>query len=119
MEYFFYNDDFCDDLSDLMCRLDMDEDDLEALPDDWSVNCEATTLEKSMVFKTEKTVDFFMDQVENNLERLPEDYHDTWEKIKKAATDAIEKLNEAMPSFYYPNGQKFVVTKADLIEWCK
>ena len=120
MENFFYNSVFCSDLSDLMDELDIDEENLNELEEDWFGICESSTLEKIFVIKKEFAVDSIMASTENWVDRFPENSDITEKEIKKAISDAvdIDKLNDGLPSFYYPNGKEFKVTKADLAKWC-
>ncbi len=120
MENFFYDDKFCSDLSDLMDVFDIDEENVNELEDDWSATCEETSLEKIFVVKKEFAVNAIVSQTETWEERFPEEADDLFKQIEKAVTDAIDidKLNEGLPSLYYPNGKKFKITKLDLIEWC-
>ena len=120
MENFFYDDRFCSDISDLMDVFDIDDENLAELEDDWSVTCEETTLEKMFVVRKEFAVNAIVNQTDTWEDRFPEESDDLFKQIEKAISDAIdiEKLNEGLPSLYYPNGKKFKVTKADLVEYC-
>lgn len=119
MENFFYDDKFCSDISDLMDVFDIDEDNLAELEDGWSVTCEETTLEKIFVIKKEFAVNAIIEQTDTWEDRFPEESDDLFRRIKEAIDDAIdiEKLNEGLPSLYYPNGKKFKITKKDLIDY--
>jgi hypothetical protein len=120
MENFIYDDRFCSDISDLMDAIGIEEEDLSELEDDWSVTVQETTLEKIFVIEKEFAVDAIVSQTEIWEERFPEEADSVFKQIKKAVNDAvdIDKLNEGLPSLYYPNGKKFTITKMDLIEWC-
>lgn len=119
MENFFYDDRFCTDIDDLMCELDIDEETLSDLKDDWEITCEETTLEKIFVIKKEFATDAILTQTDTWEDRFPEDSDSLFKEIKTAIDNAIdiEKLNEALPSLYYPNGKKFKIKKSDLVEW--
>ncbi len=118
MENFFYDDKFCSDLSDLFDIFDIDDENIAELPDDWSATCEETTLEKMFEIKKDFAVNAIVEQTDTWEERFPEESDDLFKRIKKAISDAIDidKLNEAIPSLYYANGKKFVITKQDLID---
>jgi len=120
MENFFYDDRFCSDISDLMDVFDIDDENLAELEDDWLVTCEETTLEKMFVIKKDFAVKAIVNQTDTWEDRFPEESDDLFKQIEKAIGDAIDidKLNEGLPSLYYPNGKKFKVTKADLVEYC-
>jgi hypothetical protein len=119
MEKFFYDDRFCLDISDLMEILDIDDENLDELEDDWSVTCEGATLEKIFVIEKEFAVSAIVNETDTWSDRFPEDDWSVtlFEQIKKAIAESIdiEKLNEKLPSLYYPNGKKFKVTKDDLV----
>jgi len=117
MENFFFDDKFCSDIPDLMRILDIDDENLKDVEDDWSITCEETTLEKIFVVKKEFVINTIINKTDIWEERFPEESDDLFEEIKKAIGDAIEidKLNEGLPSLYYPNGKMFKITKADLV----
>lgn len=81
---------------------------------------EQTELEKLLVIRKDFAVNAIVNQTDIWEDRFPEESDDLFKRIEKAISDAIdiEKLNEGLPSLYYPNGKKFKVTKADLVEYC-
>lgn len=128
---FIYNDSyFFDGIDELIEHLDNYEDAfdnendnlkeaIKNLDDDWSVDCEETTLEPIFVLTKEKLVDAINDHIYNHFEdRFPEDSDSTDKEISEAIKQSIdiEKLNSLLPKLYYPNGKKFTITKADLLE---
>lgn len=121
MENFFYNDQFCSDLSDLMDIFDIDEDNLNELAEDWSVKVEESALEKIFVLKKQFVVGAIIQQTDTWQERFPEESDRVFKEIEDAIERSIdiEKMNELLPSLYYPNGDKFTITKINLVEWCK
>ncbi len=121
MENFFYEEHFCSDLSDLMDVFDIDEDNLKELEEDWIVKIEEASLEKIFVLKKEFVTDAIVRETDTWEERFPEESDHIFDKIKKAISESIdiEKMNELLPSLYYSNGNKSVITKHDLVEWCK
>lgn len=118
MENFFYDDRFLTDLDDLMAELDMDEEAVSELDDDWEITCEETTLEKMFVVEQDFATKAILDATDIWEERFPEESDKLFKQIEKAITEAIDinKLNEGIPSLYYPNGRMFKITKADLVD---
>ena len=116
MENFFCGDTFCTNIEDLMFELDIYEDTLSDLEDDWEIECEETTLEKIFVIDKEFVTNAILDGTDRWEDRFPEDSDNLFEQIKIAIDNAvdIEKLNEGLPSLYYPNGKKFKIKKSDL-----
>lgn len=118
MENFFYEEYFCSSIEDLICRLDLEDDeiDIKNLPEDWSVKIELTDLEPVHTFG-EKDVDRLLDNIYED--RLTED-GDELGPIRNALIKYIdfEKINAEVPNLYYPNGKKEIITKQDLLEYC-
>lgn len=120
MENFFIDDKFHMDLDSLITDLDLDDDGaIEALPEDWSIIAEETELQKIFTLTKEFVVDSIMDATDKWEERFPEDVEDLYEKIKKSIGEGIDldKMNASTPELYYPNGNTFEITKADLLEY--
>lgn len=117
MENFFYNENFFSDLSELVDHLDIDENSISELPEDWSITCEETTLEKVFVIPKQFAVNAIVGLTENWDDRLPGESESLHKQIEIAISDAIDidKLNNGLPSLYYPNGKKFKITKSDLL----
>lgn len=120
MENFFIDDKFHMDLDSLITDLDLDDDGaIEALPEDWSIIAEETELQKMFTL----TNDFVVDSVVQNTDkwdnRFPEESDYLFVKIKKAIEQGIDldKMNASIPELYYPNGNNFEITKADLLEY--
>jgi hypothetical protein len=120
-ENFYYEDVFCSDISELMWQLDLDEEHIEWLPDDWKVEVMGASLEKMFTLTKEFIVGKIMRATDRWEERFPEDSDRVDKKIQTAIETGIdtEKINELIPSLYYPNDTEYTITKADLIEWCK
>ena len=116
MENFFYEEEFCGDLGDLMDYFDIEEP--KHLKDDWTCKIEMAELEPCIKLNVKQLYEMLMNQ---NEERFGENFdNDDEAKIIKCLSDSIDfdKLKELMPKFYYPNGVKKVVTKQDLIGYC-
>lgn len=119
MENFFYEDRFCTDLYELMIELDIDEEKVNELPDDWSVECQHTSVVPfARIIDVGLLTDIIMD---NNEDNMPEDPDWIEKKINDALLASVnfDKLNKMMPEIHKTNGIKFTVTKADLIAWCE
>lgn len=118
MEHFFVDENFYSELSDFAEDLELDEEDIRLLPDDYSVTAEETTLER--VFDIDdRLIDSICENlIDWNIERFLEESDNVIEKINKAVKSCIdtEKLNSLMPKMYYPNGKFFKITKTDLLE---
>ncbi len=121
MENFFYNDQFCSDLSDLMDILDIDEDNLNELAEDWSVKVEESALEKIFPITEQFIIDAVNYHSARHDDRFPQDSETIFKSVGEAIKNGIDidKINDAMPSLYYANGDKFTITKINLVEWCK
>lgn len=123
MENFFVDDKFHSDLESLMSDMGInDDDDIKALEEDWSVDCEESTLEKMFQVDEKFIVDSIVCQTDKWEDRFPDPDNDEREfaQIKKAIRESvdIEKMNSLLPELYYPNGKKFKITKKDLLEYC-
>lgn len=118
MENFFIEDRFYTELSDLIDEMDLDDEMVQNLPDDWSIEVEDSNLEKMFVFKERFVIDSIVERTDQWEDRFPEEPDRVNEKIEKAikAGIDIDKINELLPSLYYPNGKKYTITKKDLIE---
>lgn len=114
MENFFIDDKFYFDLQELMDDLDISDEEIPDLPEDWSCKLELTTLEP--MFKL-KAIDVAEMLYNNNEERYSEDAPEE-EKIVKALKECVDwdKLNSMIPQLYYPNGKFVTITKKDLLE---
>lgn len=121
IENFFYNDTFYPELDYLMQDFEIDENELPDLPDDWEIEVEETSKEKIFVLTKEFIVDHILTATDNWEDRFPEDDDNTFKQIEKAiiAGIDIDKINDLLPSLYYVNGKKYIITKNDLINWCK
>ena len=117
MENFFYDDKFCTSIEDLMSELDIDE--VADLEDDWEVICQEATLEKIFVVTREFATDAILNHTDKWEDRFPEYPDIVLNQIKASVSNSIDidKLNEGLPSLYYPNGKKFKIKKSDLLEW--
>lgn len=110
MENFFYDDKFYPDLGDLCDDLDLDEEKIAALPDDWQIKVFETSLEPIVVL----SADWILDRIDG--ERFSE--NDESDKVYKLLQQIDFKLvNEKMPKLYYCEYRKsFAIKKTDLIE---
>lgn len=105
---------------------DFSEEEIKELPDDYKKKVDSCTLEKIFVVNGDKKYDNIIDScisqiTDSNEDRLPEDSDRVFAQIEKAFRDAIDdavisKINEALPSLWYPNGNYYFITKADLMD---
>ena len=120
-ENFFWNEYFCTDIDCLLMHLELEEEEIYELEDDYKIECQETTLEKMFVVDKDFIVNAVSNQTDRWEDRFPEDSDDLFEQINKAIESAIDidKLNEGIPSLYYANRKTFFITKQDLIDYCK
>ena len=116
MENFFIDDKFYNDLSDFADEYS--EEEIEAMADDTEWTAEGSDLELIFQLDSDFVVDAIMEKTYWFEDRFPEDSDKTDEQIKTAIRNAIDftVLNESLPQLYYPNGEFFKITKADLVE---
>lgn len=119
MEYFFYDDIFCQDLDDLIQELELNDETINDLSDDWKIVVEATTLQPIFQFKKEFIVNCIVNNTDVWEDRFPVNSDNTFKQIEKAIEQGIdlEQINEQLPRLYYPNGKKFEITKQDLLDY--
>ena len=114
MENFFYNDKMYDGLEELIESLDIEDYEIEALPDNWSITC--YHMEEQKMFKL--SLEEIMDNLDD--ERFSHDHcYKEWDDIYEIIADNmdIEKINELMPSLWYPLAVSFKIKKSDLAEY--
>lgn len=125
MENFFINDNYCNDLEDLIRHLDLEDDgSVEALPEDWQQSVEIAKLEPIFQIDEKFLVDTITSAVDKWEDRFPDpDFDDAWifREIKKAITQSIDvnKLNSLLPKLYYPSNEFETIYKQDLLEYIK
>jgi hypothetical protein len=113
MENFFHEDEFYNELEDLLIELEIDEDNVNKLEDDWQIKVELS--EEQMPF--EPDTEFIAEKIADYFDfRIPDE--ESYEDVKKAIIESIdiEKLKENLPKFMYPNKTYDIITKADLIK---
>ena len=119
MENFFYEDGFYPDLDFLI--VDIVDDEVEDLPDDWSITVIQGELEPMFQLKEEHVIDaIFNVGADRFEERWPEDPERQDEEFRAAIKSSIDmdKLNSLVPKLYYPSDQTFTITKQDLLDAC-
>ena len=116
MQNFFIEEKFYSDLSDFAEEFSKDE--IEEMSDDIEWTAENSDLEPIFQLSAGFVVDSIMDNTDRFEDRFPEDSDEIEEQIKTAIQGAIDfdKLNKSLPELYYPNGEMFKITKADLVE---
>lgn len=112
MENFFLDDKFCSDLGDLCHHLDLDDDAIAALPDDWFVEVVESSLEPVVKL----SADWIVNKV--NDDRWTEDGNEVGKVYKALELIDFDKVNAAMPTLYYESRplKKFKIKKADLLD---
>lgn len=114
MENIFYNDEFYNELGDLLEELEINENNLEKLSEDYQLICYESSLEPVVTLSE----DWISDRMDD--ERLPEDDDTVFSNIAKALrTIDFEKVNAMMPKLYYPKKKKIIFSKQDIIDYCK
>lgn len=112
MENFFFNDEFMSDIDSLLHQIGIDEDDVSSLPDDWSKECFES--EERPIVKL--SADYILRMIdEGNFSE--NGYDDESAKIAAILNENIDwkKINELIPTLFYPTRNKFYITKADLM----
>jgi hypothetical protein len=124
MENFFYEDNFCSDLEDLLSSvLQIDEGDIAAdLPDDWEIKVDFAELQTVFKLSVDDIVENIM--VENISDKYEERLTvDIVDEVDAAILSAIrenldiDKINATLPRFWYPSGEIAVITKKDLLDY--
>lgn len=114
MENFFYEDKFYSDLEDLASDMEIYEDTVQALPENWEITCMACESQKLVTLDA----DWIIERIDS--ERFPEESDRTEARLKKSlATIDFNKVNELIPSVWYPMDKDFKITKSDLVEHFK
>jgi hypothetical protein len=114
-------------MEDLLHHMEIENmsDAVEYLEEDLAIICEKTNLEPIFAINKvdqERILDvLFEDLCDRHDDRFPEETEDVYKKIKLALIQSIDfsVLKKEMPSLYYPNGQKFTITKEDIINYLK
>jgi len=125
MENFFVDEDFYTDIEGYLAHLELEQDDVEALPDNFEQETELSTLEPVCEIYEDWLHKVIIEQIIDNYEdRISADdgvLKEVEEKIKVAlhASINIDKINEGVPKYYYPNGTKGKITKQDLLDYFK
>ena len=111
MENFIYNENFYNDLSELLIYEEWDVEDIEILPDDYKLEVECTDLES--IIKIDS--DWIIERIDE--ERFP-DESDIELRIKKVLENNIDfdKINSELPKVYYGNRKKHYFSKHDLLD---
>jgi len=117
---FFIDDKFYMEMCDYLDDMDLDDDEIKNLPEDWNEEIELAAEEpifnpnKDFIDRiAEKCIDWYDD-------RFPEDDYDgrVHLKMKNAIESSIDlnKLKSELPVLYYPNKTKIMITKQDLLD---
>ena len=105
----YYNENFYDELSDLVADLD-----LEMFKEGDTITVEDCDLEPIGVLSSELLLDFLTDKWED---RQSED-GDEWIKVEKLIKENIDfyKINALLPKLWYPNGKEITFTYEQIME---
>ena len=114
-EHFIWNDKFCSDLDSIFFYLTDEygelDNDFSQVPDDWKDEIIECDKEKVITLDA----DYIMERVDD--ERFDEEDVISgmlYEALKKIDWDSI---NKTLPYAYYPNRNKIIITKQDLIDY--
>lgn len=121
MENFFYEEEFCSDLGELIDYIGYEEEDIIEFDNDWYLEIYPSKLEKVFVATDKWLVDAVLRATDYFDDRFPEDSEDIMERIGDAIKKVvdIDRLNSLLPELYYPIGHKAKVTKQDLLDFIK
>lgn len=114
---FFIEDNFFSEMEDYTSYAEIDEENVNELPDDYSVDV-GLSIEEKVFISDDGLIDDLMERLFDRFEdRIPPED----ERIHKQITDAFkqsidfDKLQSLLPSLWYPNGKIAKITKQDLI----
>lgn len=115
MENFFQNDKFYPDLGDLIIDLELEDDEVEKLEDNWELEAWQGYLEPLVVLSP----DWIIDRVDE--ERFSEDGSEPEKMANILDQIDWDKINAQIPKLWYegPKSSKFKITKNDLLNWIK
>ena len=115
MENFFVEDRFMNSIEDLIFHLEIDEENVHELSDDWQEKVEISELEP--IFKVDADI-LCQLLADSNEDRLTEDFEEET-NVLNALKESIdfEKLNSLIPKLYYPSGKYEVITKKDILDY--
>lgn len=123
MENFFVDEYFFSTIDDYLAHQEIDFGDakewVESLNDDWYEDVELATEEKIFTPSENEIVECIEEYLRNwNEDRYPEDSERIDKKVREAIEKSfsINKLNDSLPTMYYPNGKRERITKKDLLE---
>lgn len=118
---FFVDDIFYSDIEDFLEDYDIyTEDnglDFGVLDDDWTCKIYFTKLQYMFQLNEQRLFDILYNAHED---RFSDDDEDDG-RIIRALKECIDfdKLNSKIPKYYYPTGKPYILTKQELINYCK
>lgn len=120
-QHFFVDDKFYTELGDLMDDLEIDDDSIKDLPENWSHKVDLTTLAPMFELEPKRFVDDVIELLIDKHEDRSSEDGDEWDRLQKALSASIdfEKIKASIPKLYYINGKSYTITKQDLIDYCK
>jgi hypothetical protein len=114
MENLLYENKFYNELEDLLIELEIDEDNMKQLEDDWQIKVQLS--EEKLPFELD--AELIAGKIVDNFDfRIPDEQ--SYEDVKRAIIESIDivKLKEKLPRFMYPTNVFETITKADLIKY--
>lgn len=121
MENFFLDTDFFSDIDELLEHLEIEEGEVQDLPEDFFVEVIPGNLEPIFKLDIKLIREAIIEACEVAFEdRFPEDSPSVDKQIETAINQSVnvEKLNKCLPSLYYPEyGKTVKITKADILEY--
>lgn len=116
MENFFIEDEFFSTLKNLVEYTQVEVDELD---DNWTIKVELSDLEPMIKLNEDDLVQILADA---NEDRFAEDNFEVEERnIREAIKLAfdLDKFNNHIEKYYYPNGHYKTITKQDLLDFIK
>lgn len=120
-ENFFYKGEFYSDIDEFLEYCGIDVESISETHDDYSFEFIKGKEEKIFALTQEFVVNAIFEQTDKFEDRFPEDSDRVFKQIEDAIKESVDiiKLNDLLPSLYYPTKEKFTVTKQDLIKHFK
>lgn len=117
MTNFYIGDEFFRELEDYLIYMDLDEVELALLPETYQVQAEYAKLEPIFKATPGDMAEMLLSSNEHRLSEDGDEYIQVENALRKAVN--FEVLNAGIPQLYYPTGEKFIITKQDLLKACE
>lgn len=117
-EPFCIDDRFFTGIEDYIDYFELELDDLD---DDWFEECQSTTKRPMFNVSENDLKQMFVDWTDKHEDEFPEESDRIFKELEAAIIESVDldKLNSLIPELYYPNQNKFKITKQDIIEYLK